>query len=77
MQTVTSRGTLAARRDPADWITGVLVVIGAINWGLLGAVNIDLVASIFGPGTPGARIVYVLVGLSGLLYAGSRIHAAA
>jgi uncharacterized protein len=66
MQTVTSKGTLAPRRDPADWIAGALVVIGAINWGLLGAVNIDLVASIFGPGTPGARIVYVLVGLAGI-----------
>lgn len=45
-----------------------LVIIGAINWGLIGFFNFDLVAAIFGgQGTLLARIVYSLVGLSGLV----------
>jgi uncharacterized membrane protein YuzA (DUF378 family) len=45
----------------------VLVIIGAINWGLIGFFQFDLVASIFG-GQDSAlsRIIYGLVGLSGL-----------
>ncbi len=45
----------------------VLVIIGALNWGLVGAFQFDLVAAIFGgQSAPIARIVYVLVGLAGL-----------
>ncbi len=45
-----------------------LVIIGAINWGLIGFFYFDLVAAIFGgQGTMLARIVYSLVGLSGLV----------
>ncbi len=45
-----------------------LVIIGALNWGLIGLFNFDLVASLFG-GQDSAlsRIVYSLVGLSGLI----------
>jgi uncharacterized protein len=44
-----------------------LVIIGAINWGLIGFFQFDLVAAIFGgQDTALARIVYGLVGLSGL-----------
>lgn len=44
-----------------------LVIIGAINWGLIGLFQYDLVAAIFGGQTAGlSRIVYTLVGLSGL-----------
>ena len=49
-----------------DWIALILMVIGAINWGLVGAVNVDLVALLFGSMTMLSRIVYVLVGLAGL-----------
>jgi uncharacterized membrane protein YuzA (DUF378 family) len=50
-----------------DRIALVLVVIGAINWGLVGAFQFDLVAALFGgQAAPIARIVYVLVGLAGL-----------
>lgn len=45
----------------------ILVIIGAINWGLVGFFNFDLVAAIFGEMSLVARIVYSLVGLSGLL----------
>ncbi|KIG07666.1 DUF378 domain-containing protein [Caballeronia concitans] len=66
MPTVSSNGTVAMRRNPVDWITGALVIIGALNWGLVGLLNFDLVAAIFGAGSPGARIVYILVGLAGI-----------
>lgn len=45
-----------------------LVVIGALNWGLVAFFNFDLVAAIFnGAATTGARIVYGLVGIAGLI----------
>ena len=48
-------------------ITLVLVIVGGINWGLVGLAQFDLVAAIFG-GQDAllARVVYVLVGLSAL-----------
>lgn len=50
----------------ADWVALVLMIVGAINWGLIGAVGFDLVAFLFGPMTLASRAVYVLVGLAGL-----------
>lgn len=49
-------------------ITYILVLIGALNWGLVGIFNIDLVAMIFGDMTVLARIVYALVGISAIIY---------
>ena len=50
-----------------DWTALVLVIIGAVNWGLV-AVNSEwnIVAKIFGADNIIARIIYGLVGLSGL-----------
>jgi uncharacterized membrane protein YuzA (DUF378 family) len=48
-------------------IAYILVIIGAVNWGLIGFFNFDLVAAIFGEMSLLARIVYALVGVSGLL----------
>lgn len=46
----------------------VLVIIGALNWGLIGFFNFDLVAAIFGgQESVWSRIIYALVGLSGLM----------
>ena len=47
-------------------ITLVLLIVGGLNWGLVGAAGFDLVAAIFGAMSPLSRIVYVLVGLSAL-----------
>lgn len=47
-------------------ITLILVIVGGLNWGLVGAFEFDLVAALFGEGSPLSRIVYVLVGLSAL-----------
>lgn len=49
------------------WISKLLVVIGAINWGLVGAFNFDLVSTIFGDGSVVTRIVFILVGIAGLM----------
>jgi uncharacterized membrane protein YuzA (DUF378 family) len=47
-------------------ITFILTVIGAVNWGLVGFFGLDLVSAVFGEMSTLSRIVYVLVGLSGL-----------
>ena len=44
----------------------VLIIIGAINWGLIGIFGFDLVAAIFGEMSVLSRIIYSLVGISGL-----------
>ena len=49
-----------------DKIALVLIIIGAINWGLMGFFKFDLVAAIFGEMSALSRIVYALVGVSGL-----------
>lgn len=47
-------------------ITLLLLIIGGLNWGLVGLFSLDLVATIFGEMSVLSRIVYVLVGLSAL-----------
>lgn len=50
-----------------DKLALILVIIGAINWGLIGLFQFDLVATLFGGNhTILSRIVYTLVGLGGL-----------
>ena len=49
-----------------DKIALVLIIVGAINWGLIGFFKFDLVAAIFGQMSVLSRIIYALVGLSGL-----------
>jgi uncharacterized membrane protein YuzA (DUF378 family) len=44
----------------------ILVIIGAINWGLVGFFGWNLVDAIFGAGSVVSRIIYALVGLAGL-----------
>ena len=49
-----------------DWIALILVIIGAVNWGLVGLGGWDLVDMILGSVTWLARAVYILIGLAGL-----------
>ena len=49
-----------------DTIALILVIIGAINWGLVGIFNFNLVDAIFGAMSIISRIIYILVGISGL-----------
>ncbi|HBO98210.1 MAG TPA: DUF378 domain-containing protein [Candidatus Omnitrophica bacterium] len=48
-------------------IAGILVIIGALNWGLVGALQLNLVDQIFGAGSGLSRVIYVLVGLAGIM----------
>ena len=45
-------------------LTLALVIVGGLNWGLVGLLDFDLVAALFGAGSLLTRIVYVVVGLS-------------
>lgn len=48
-------------------ISYILVLVGAINWGLVGLFNIDLVALLFGEMTAASRVVYALVGIAAII----------
>lgn len=45
-------------------IATVLLVVGGLNWGLVGLANFDLVATLFGAASAISKVVYILVGLS-------------
>ena len=47
-----------------------ITIVGAINWGLIGVLDVDLVALIFGVRTILTRIVYTLVGICGIVNIG-------
>ena len=47
-----------------------LVIVGALNWLLIGLFDFDLVASIFGAMSAFSRIIYTLVGISGIISVG-------
>lgn len=49
-----------------DYFALIFVIIGAINWGLIGFFSFDLVRTLFGDMTILSRIIYALVGLSGI-----------
>ncbi len=48
----------------------VITIIGAINWGLIGILDFDLVAMLFGSASMLSRIVYTLVGICGIVNIG-------
>ena len=48
------------------WIALILIVIGALTWGMVGFCDIDVISSIFGKGSAVTRIIFALVGLAGL-----------
>lgn len=50
-------------------IAGILILIGAINWGLVGAFDINIVSALLGSGSMLEKLVYILIGASGLLMA--------
>jgi uncharacterized membrane protein YuzA (DUF378 family) len=74
MSTTTPPYASPAERSPnsnftptvLDWIALLLVIVGGINWGLIGAFNFDLVAALFGEMSAATRAVYILVGLAAL-----------
>jgi len=64
------------RLNTIDWIAYVLTIIGGLNWGLVGAFDFNLVATIFGEQTILSRIIYILVGLSAiyLIYMATKLR---
>ena len=50
----------------ATWIALILLIVGGVNWLLVGAFNFDLVAALFGEMSALSRIVYIVVGLAAL-----------
>ena len=48
-------------------ISLILTIIGAINWGLIGLFNFNLVDSLFGVGSFLSMLIYILVGIAGLI----------
>lgn len=63
------------RMNGIDWLSYVLVVVGGINWGLVGLFDFNLVATLFGEESALTKIIYTLVGLSAvyLLYTASKL----
>ena len=49
-----------------DYLAMALLIIGGLNWAMVGLFDVDIVATIFGPGSPATRLVYVVVGLAAL-----------
>ena len=64
----TTRDTSARRFNAVDWIATILLIVGGLNWGLVGLADFDLVAALFGEGSTLSRLVYILVGASALYY---------
>lgn len=52
------------KMNAADYVAWVLIVVGGLNWGLVGAFQFNLVDELFGVDSGISRVVYVLVGLA-------------
>ena len=63
------------RLNAIDWIALVLVIIGAINWLLVGLFNFDLILFLFGGVPIISNIIFIIVGLAGLwlIYTATRL----
>jgi uncharacterized membrane protein YuzA (DUF378 family) len=49
-----------------DYIAMALLIIGGLNWAMVGLFNIDVIASVFGPRSAGTRLLYILAGAAAL-----------
>lgn len=54
------------KMNAADKLAYVLVLVGGLNWGVVGLFEKDLVGEVFGYGSDAARVVFVVVGLAAL-----------
>ena len=57
--------------NPMNIVALVLVIVGAINWGLVGAFDFNLVSSLLGTDTFLTNLIYILVGISGIYLLGA------
>jgi uncharacterized protein len=49
-----------------DYIAMVLLIVGGLNWGMVGLFGVDVVASLFGTESAISRVIYTLVGIAAL-----------
>jgi len=49
-----------------DWIALIILIVGGLNWGLVGLLNLDLIGAALGNGTAASRLAQLLIGLAGL-----------
>ena len=64
-----------ASKNILDWLALVLLIVGGLNWGLVGLLDIDMVAQLFGQGTMAARAIEIAIGVAGLWgFALMRLH---
>lgn len=52
--------------NAVDYIAMLLLIVGGLNWAMVGLFDVDVVATLFGPGSALTRLVYVLVGVAAL-----------
>lgn len=68
MLNVLEKQNMVNKLTAVDWVAVVLVIVGGLNWGLVGLFSFDLVAAIFGM-TIISKIVYILVALAAIYLA--------
>ena len=74
--TTTARtANTASGLSALDWAAMALLIVGGVNWGLIGLFSFDLVAAIFGEMSALSRIIYTLVGLAAIysIYTSSKM----
>mgnify|MGYP003558740238 CR=1 FL=1 len=73
----TSTAARGTTMNAVDWAATVLLIVGGLNWGLVGVFNYNVVAELFGDQTPLTRLVYALVGVAALygVYMAAKIAA--
>ena len=54
------------KKEPLGMLVTLLLIVGGINWGLVGLIDLNLVTMLFGEMTTISRVVYSLVGLAGV-----------
>jgi hypothetical protein len=57
------------KKNTLKLVALILVIVGGVNWGLVGLLNLDLVAKLLGSVPIAQKIVYILVGLAALYVA--------
>ena len=59
---------MKTKMNEMDWAAWMFVMIGAVNWGLVGLFKLDLVQIVFGTSPNLATLMYVLIGVSGVYW---------
>lgn len=57
---------MTPRINAFDWFALFIVILGALNWGFVGLLDMNIVTEVFGNNLPAQKTIYLLQGLSGL-----------